>query len=143
MLQLKTGMSSRGNIMHYSVGAVIEQNGKYLLIDRSVEPLGFAGIAGHIDRGETPAQALQRELQEESGLRLKNAHLVYEEELDWNWCSKGIKVHYWYLYKCTVTGRLKQNKRETRSIGWYTREEIKNLTLEPVWAYWFRKLKVV
>ena len=53
----KQALNSKGNPMHFSVGAVIESGGKYLLIDRDMEPLGFAGIAGHVDEGETPEKA--------------------------------------------------------------------------------------
>ena len=40
------------NKIHFSVGALIEKDNKYLLIDRATPPLGFAGIAGHIEEGE-------------------------------------------------------------------------------------------
>ncbi len=39
MPEPKQGVSSNGNMMHYSAGAVIEKNGKYLLIDRVHLPL--------------------------------------------------------------------------------------------------------
>lgn len=58
--------NSRGELMHFSVGAVIEVGGKYVLIDRDMEPFGFAGLAGHIDEGETPEEALFRKVGEES-----------------------------------------------------------------------------
>lgn len=139
----KTGKSKEGKIMHYSVGALIEKNGKYLLIDRNTYPLGFAGIAGHIDEGETPQKALIREIKEESGLNAENCQLLFEEEIKWNDCSKGIGCHYWYLFKCEVNGTIKQNKRETKSIRWYSKKELKKLNLEPVWEYWFKKLEVI
>lgn len=132
-----------GERMHYSVGALIERDGKYLLIDRAVPPLGFAGVAGHVDEGEDAPQSLEREVKEESGLEINNYKLLFEEELDWNWCSKGVKSHYWYLFKCDVSGELERSKRETKSIGWYNGEEIKKLNLEPVWEYWFKKLNII
>lgn len=143
MPQPKTGTSSHGNLMHYSVGAVIQKDGKYLLIDRTKPPLGFAGLAGHIDKGETPEQAIDREVREESGYKVASRKLLYSEELEWNWCAKGIPVHYWNLFECAITGAMKRNAHETKSIGWYTQKEIKKLTLEPVWEYWFRKLKII
>lgn len=139
----KQSTSGAGAPMHYSVGAVIERDGKYLLIDRAVPPFGFAGPAGHIDEGESPEQALTREIEEEVGLTITNYSLLFEEELDWNTCSKGVGTHYWYLYQCEVSGELERNMRETKSAGWYTKEEIKSLTLEPVWKYWFEKLNTI
>lgn len=135
--------SKNGQPMHFSVGALIERDGKYLLVDRAVPPLGFAGLAGHVDEGEEPLGAAKREVEEESGLKVKKCQLLFEEELDWNWCARGINTHYWYLYACQTSGEIKRNKRETKSIGWYLPAQIKHLKLEPVWGYWFKKLKII
>ena len=129
--------------MHYSVGAVIEKDGKYLLIDRAVPPFGFAGVAGHIDDGEDDVTALIREVSEETGLKVDHYELLLEEEVPWNECSKGIGVHYWKLYRCRVSGELKRNLRETKSAAYFAGEKIKQLKLEPVWEYWFKKLKII
>jgi 8-oxo-dGTP pyrophosphatase MutT (NUDIX family) len=139
----KLGKSKNGKQMHYSVGAVIKKGDKYLLIDRKIPPLGFAGIAGHIDEEETEIQALFREIKEESGLEIEEHRLLFEEELDWNWCSKGINIHYWYLFECKFTGSLNPDYSEAKSMAWYSPEEIKKLKLEPVWEYWFNKLGVI
>lgn len=139
----KLGLTKGGVPMHYSVGALIKQNEKYLLIDRAVPPFGFAGVAGHIDEGETPEEALMREVKEESGLFVESKRLLFEEELDWNWCSKGVGCHYWYLFECSVSGELKRSERETKSAQWYAVDTIRELTLEPVWEYWFKKCKIV
>lgn len=136
----KTGISRDGKIMHSSVGALIEEDGNYLLVDRVQPPYGFAGIAGHIDEGEDVETALVREVKEESGLTVTEHHLLFKEQLNNNVCSKGITVHYWYLYACKVSGKIQQNVRETKSIGWYSLEELKKLKLEPVWQHWFQKL---
>ncbi len=139
----KEGKNINGEKMHYSVGAIIKKDNKYLLIERAVPPLGFAGIAGHIDEGESALQALKREIKEEGGIDAKNCELLFEEELDWNWCSKGVNAHYWHLFKCDVLGELTRSERETKSINWYSGEEIKELKLEPAWEYWFKKLNII
>lgn len=143
MSQPKKTMSDKKAIVHYTVGAVIQKDGKYLLIDRAVPPYGFAGIAGHVDDGETANQALVREVKEESGLTVVTHHLLFEERLDWNWCSRGVTGHHWYVYACDVRGTIQKNVRETKSIGWYVPEEMKHLTFEPAWRYWFEKMGVV
>ena len=139
----KTGTSKTSKQMHYSVGAIIKINGKYLLIDRKNAPLGFAGLAGHVDEGEDEIQALVREVAEESGLKVEGYNLLFQEELDWNWCSKGAGTHFWFLYECEVSGRLKDKIPEAKSIGWHSPEEIGKMKLEPVWEYWFKKLALV
>lgn len=129
--------------MHFSVGALIERDGKYLLIERAVPPLGFAGVAGHVDEGEDERHAIMREVKEEIGFDVHDPKLLLEEELDWNWCSKGATSHYWYLFYCPIFGDLARSMRETKSAGWYSKEEIKRLTLEPAWEYWFKKLEII
>jgi len=138
----KEGKSKKDTKMHYSVGALIERDGEYLLIDRAKPPFGFAGLAGHIDEGETEIEALFREVQEESGLKVEKYKLLFEEEVGWNECNKGVRGHYWYLFECEVSGEIKMDISEEKSIGWYAKDEIKNLKLEPVWEYWFQKLKI-
>lgn len=139
----KQGTATNGQVMHYSVGAVIQKDGKYLLIDRVQPPLGYAGIAGHVDQGEDALTALAREVTEESGLRVLQAELLLEEEAHNNVCSKGISVHFWSVYRCAVAGDLKNNPRETKSIDWYSTEELRRLPLEPVWHRWFKQLKIL
>ena len=143
MAQPKLGQSSQGKPMHYSVGAVIQREEKYLLLDRMHSPFGFAGVAGHVDEGESDIEALLREVREESGLTVVKYNLLFREEVDGNTCKRGITVHYWHLFQCNTRGAVKRNIQETKSIGWYTSEEIKQLILEPVWNYWFTKLNVI
>jgi len=85
---------------------------------------------------------LLHEVPEESGLKIDNFKLLLEEEVENNTCKRGIDVHYWYLFSCETSGKVKQNF-ESKSIGWYSIEEIKKLKLEPVWEHWFKKLKII
>ncbi len=139
----KQSQNPKGKPMHFSVGAVIDAGGKYLLIDRDMEPFGFAGIAGHIDEGEIPEETLFRKVSEESRLKIKKHSLLFEEEVGWNWCRVGIQTHYWYVYRCEVEGEIQNNPEASKSIGWYTLDEMKNLMWEPVWKYWFEKLGIL
>lgn len=143
MSKPKLGKSKDGKPMHYSVGAIIKKDDKYLIIDRVKPPLGHACLAGHVDEGETLEQALIREVQEESGLTIISHNLVAEEELDWNTCHRGITVHDWKVYEVEAKGELTQNFKESHSIVWYTKEQLKTLELEPVWKYWFEKLGII
>ena len=140
---VKLGKYSNGKPMHYSVGALIERDGKYLLIDRVKVPLGFAGIAGHIDEGETPEDALLREVFEEIQTKVLDYKLIREETLLKNRCSRGIDIHHWYLYKVEIKGEPKIDLSEAKSMNWYALKEMKTLTFEPAWDYWFKKLKII
>ena len=113
----KTGKSKQGKLMHYSVGAIIKKDDKYLLIDRVKVPLGFAGVAGHIDENEKIEDSLKREVREECGLNVIIFKLLFEEELSLEECSRGILTHYWYVYECEVEGDIKIKEDEVKSIN--------------------------
>lgn len=144
----KTTQNKIGKV-HYSVGAIIEKDNKYFTIERKKFPLGFAFIAGHIDQGETPEQALKRETNEESGQGFEVIEIqkITEELIPWNKCSKGIKQHYWYIYNVKVKGNAKLQPNEVKSFDWKSQEQLKKLSqqkkLEPVWEYWLKKLKII
>lgn len=139
----KAKIGSDGKLFHFSVGAVIQKDNRYLLIDRVNPPYGYAGLAGHVDEGESAVQALEREVNEESGLTVIRHRLLYEEKLLNNSCRHGIAIHYWYLFQCEVEGEIIQNRLETKSIGWFSLPQLKTLPLEPVWENCFKKLKLI
>ncbi len=114
-----------------------------MLIDRTNPPFGFAGVGGHIDEGENPEEAIKREVEEESGLKVNSFKQIGEEEILWNFCKSGTPAHYWKLYKCDTEGEIKGQAEEMKSISWYTKEEMEKLSLEPVWRYWFEKIGII
>ncbi len=144
MSELKVAVASDGRSLHYSVGALITKQGKYLLLDRQRKPLGFASIAGHVWEGETPIEAIEREIKEESNLDSVTCKILFDEEVIWNGCSYGDFAHHWYVFKIDVEGTdFKLNPARGKVMGWYTPEQLKTLNLEPVWRYWFEKLGII
>lgn len=156
----KLGTSSDGRPMHYSAGAIVEDEYENIfLLDRKYEPYGFAGMAGHVDEGESPLEAVMREGREEIGTILRNVTLVCEEEVPWNHCRNDgvhrIEVHYWHLYRATVNSRdIKVDPREAKRSDRFTKDEIRScwyrrggaqhaLILEPVWKHWFEKVGII
>ena len=156
----KVGVASDGRTMHYSVGALVQnENNEYFLMDRKYEPYGFAGMAGHVDAGEYPLQALMREGLEEIGTKLRHVRPVRDVEVPWNHCRNDgvyrVEVHYWYLYSARVNSSdITVSDRETGRWDWFTAEEIQGgryeregvqhtLKLEPVWEYWFKKVGII
>jgi 8-oxo-dGTP pyrophosphatase MutT (NUDIX family) len=143
----KLGTSTTGEPMHYSVGALIKKNNRYLLIDRATDPQCIAGISGHIDEGESPEQALVREVFEESGLRVVKYKLLFKEERHNNTCNRWISIHYWYFYECETSGKINPNPREARSIKPYSPQDMQRVcrqgNLGEMTEYWFRKLRII
>jgi FAD synthetase len=134
------------NFKHLTVGAIIKKGRRLLLIKRAYFPPGWAGPAGHINRNETPLQALKREVREETNLKIVSARLLAHQYIGWNKCVKGISGHYWYLYEVGVgerQGRFKPDPGETEAGGWFRPEQAAKLKLEKVWRYWLKKLGIL
>lgn len=131
--------------MHRSVAAIIKNDkGEILMLDRRNFPYGWACPAGHVEEGETPEEALKREVKEETGLGAKNIELIVHEFLDWNECKHGVKGHDFFVYEVSQwQGEILQNKLESKDLQWKSIAEIKNLKLEPAWEYFLKKLKIV
>ena len=131
-----------------SVGAVIEKDGEYLALYRTSFPQGLAGIAGHIEPGETPAQALARELKEEAGITAEAFEEVLHTTLP-NSCNKGYTSHEWWLYKVTAWGgepRLMEPEKHT-FVRFVSRDEIRahaeRKDMDPAWVSLFAELGVL
>ena len=131
--------------MNKSAGAIIkDKDGKILMIDRVLPPLGWACPAGHIDEGEIPEKAMEREAKEEVNLDIKNYKLLIQEFAPDNVCVKGVRGHDWYVFEVIGwEGKVKVDPMEAKNFGWFSPKEIKELKLEKIWAKWFKKLKII
>lgn len=143
MPEPKVDMNSSGQEMHYSVGAVIIRDGKFLLLNRVKPPFGWAGPAGHVDQGESPEIAIRREVLEETGLQVTHMTLLYVEQIDGNICRHSVICHYWCLYACEAHGDFRAAATEAKSMIWASQDDLHQLNLEQVWEHWFRKLGVL
>ncbi len=160
----KKGTTSSKKCDHTSVGMHIWRDNKLLLIERRKYPFGFAPPAGHIDESSSFETAAKRELEEETGLRVKSLKLIREGKKD-NPCRRdGGTWHYWKIYNVEAEGEVQRSLEETKQTGWYSKKEIENLAkrtkeylsgeisedewqkspgLEPVWYKWMKDLKII
>jgi 8-oxo-dGTP pyrophosphatase MutT (NUDIX family) len=125
-----------------SVGAVIERDGKYLLMDRKYKPLGFASVAGHIEDGQTPEEAVVEEVIEETGMNVISVQKLFEEDVPFDHCWKH-EGHYWYVFMVETEGDAQLCEDEHKSVDWYTVKQIKELSLDITWKHFFEKLKIL
>jgi mutator protein MutT len=127
--------------MHRSVGAIIKNDqGEILLIERAIFPFGWSCPSGHVDESENPEQGMEREILEETGIKVQKSRLLFNEFLDWNKCSHGVTGHKWFLYEALEwTGKIKIEKSEVKNINWVAISELKKLKLEEAYQYWFKK----
>lgn len=121
----------------------MRRGNKILLLDRAFFPLGWACPAGHLRPREKPVDGMRRELKEETGLIAVKPKLVLRKKRVKNKCIKGSYFHDWFVFEAKAKGRIKRNKGEAKSIGWFTPQEIMRMKLETVWRNWFRELEIL
>lgn len=86
---------------HESAGVFIKNPAKEVLFfQRTTYPFSLTVPAGHVDVGEKPARAAQREVQEEVGLVIdaKQLHHVATNNLTNDPCRRGADSHVWHAY---------------------------------------------
>ena len=149
---------------HKSVGMMVWKDEKLLLIERARVPFGFAIPAGHVDGDKTFEESAQRELKEEVGLDAKELRLIMEGRRE-NPCRREDGTwHYWKIFQVVESGDVDRSRDETRQVGWYTKEQIRELGnktekyrnkeiseeewekapgLEPIMYDWFKELKII
>jgi ADP-ribose pyrophosphatase YjhB (NUDIX family) len=138
---------------HTSVGMLIWKSDALLLIERRRPPYGFAPPAGHVDDHGSFEDAARAEIKEEVGLDTKKLTLLAEGRKE-NHCRREDGVwHYWKIYEAETEGEVIASPDETKSYGWYTKDQIKELAektdwqsspgLEPVWKEWFSELGIL
>src|SRR3989344_5400604 len=87
-----------------SVGAIVKnEKGEYLALYRLKEPLGLALPAGHID-GESPEEAIRREIFEEAGLTVTEQKEVFFGRIPSDRAHCGHQAHDWWVYEAVVDG---------------------------------------
>lgn len=107
------------------VGGIIEQNGKYLLVQEAKEKCkGKWNIpAGHLEENETIIEGAKREILEETGYNVELTGLVQLSnkvtEKD-NWLSIIFSAK-------IINGSIKYNQSEILAASWYSLEEIKSM----------------
>jgi 8-oxo-dGTP pyrophosphatase MutT (NUDIX family) len=123
---VQTEETSRG-YKHWTVGALIEQDNAFLLLQKRQWPFLWDIPAGHLEVGEDPSEAVRREVREESGLELLEPRLIFHGEIVPDACRRGAIVHEWYVYSGQVTGTLHPSADEARDLRWVTRKEMMTL----------------
>lgn len=110
--------------------AVILREGK-ILLGRRVKKDSFYGLwctfGGSIESGETPKQALKRELKEELGIEIVNPKLLtVTETITEDTPPEALQLHFFLVkdWKGKIT-----NKGEHSEIKWFSLNELENLPM--------------
>lgn len=148
-----------------SVGVLIFRNGKLLLGLRRKPPFGWAPPSGHFETSDfTVIMTAQREVNEETGLRLVSSQLKHEKKHVPNLCSRGTTHHDWFVLEGEAVGEAKPKDDETKELAEVDLSEVAALAqrtdryhadeipeaewqlnpgLEPVWVDMLRELKYI
>ncbi len=135
-----------------AVGAIVKNiKGHYLVLYRLQQPQGLGCPAGHVEDNETRAQAIVRELFEETGLRAKRVVCVYRGILNSGRlrCKRGVSKHRWSIYRIlTYSGKARRKERREHAFVKFMspkkiREYADKNDLTPVWVEVFRQLKII
>ncbi len=101
------------NEMEGSIGIVFDQKRKTVLIVQRYDNGVWVLPGGGIDTGETPEQAVVREMAEETGLEVSVSRKVGEYTPINKICSFA------HVFECEVVNGAIQNSSETQNVGFY------------------------
>lgn len=116
-----------------SVAAVIRDQEKKILLVKSADSNVWGIPAGAIDLGETPEEAVVREVFEETGLQIINEKIigVFGGKKFRYTYANGDEVEYLtVVFECRITGgKLKNQDGEISEIKYFNIEEMPSLAI--------------
>jgi len=109
-----------------SVGVIIRDGERFLIIKRKNYPVAFACVAGHLD-GDAPLQAAMKEMGEEAGLFLpaerfteRVAHMMFD-----NPCKRdGGTKHEWFVYEVDAPEAMPKAGSDAKEVLWVEFSEL-------------------
>ncbi len=105
-----------------TVGCIIEDKGKILITKRNIGPFkGYWCVpGGHIDFGESPIEAVKREIKEEVGLDIKPRFFDYFNEYfpEYDWHAVVI------MFIAKSKGDVRIQKTEVKEYKWISKDDI-------------------
>jgi 8-oxo-dGTP pyrophosphatase MutT (NUDIX family) len=137
--------AGNGDPKHFSVGALIRDGTRFLIIKRRVWPYTYGLPAGHVDVGESPEFALAREVGEELGVTpFRVEMLAHEPDLVGDKCRKGADVHDWTLFSCDVdNSAVVNNSDEAERLLWVSSQEADGLGFAFASGHMLRKVGLI
>jgi ADP-ribose pyrophosphatase YjhB (NUDIX family) len=101
--------------MRAGADALVQNERGEALLVRRADDGRWAMPGGWVDPGETPEQAVVREVAEETGLRVSAPHLVHTEQ-------RPQSVH--YTFRCRLDGGRLQASDESLEVAFLTPDKV-------------------
>lgn len=127
-MRIETKREIKTPLFFIGANGLIEKEGKYLVSRRSqlnnYMPLKWDIPGGEVEFGETTEQALVREIDEETRLKV----IVGKVQHIFSSINEGTgKQHFQVIYLCKyMSGEVKLNPEEHDKFEWVSKEEIKD-----------------
>ena len=113
---MRAARSTQQKFTVSATAVIIDGEGKVLLLEHVLWPgSGWALPGGFLNAGEQPADALIREIREETGLGLKNVKAYF---------ARTDRRHIEIFFKADPVGEASVNSREIIDLKWFTVEEL-------------------
>ena len=110
-----------------AVVAILRQSGRYLVGKRSLHrpaaPGYWCPISGRLEPGETQADAVVREVWEETGLRVRASRKVAQSDTH----DGSAILHWWLVELNDDAGEARLANDEHSELRWVTPEELQRL----------------
>jgi 8-oxo-dGTP pyrophosphatase MutT (NUDIX family) len=118
-----------------AAGLIVVDGERFLMqhrdrIDGIIYPDHWGLFGGALDAGETPDQALRRELAEELGLEVREARYFTAVDYDFRFCGKGVTKREYFIVPISAEQRAGLTLGEGQGMADFTAAEV--LALEPL-----------
>jgi ADP-ribose pyrophosphatase YjhB (NUDIX family) len=122
------------NAIVAAASAVVVNAEHKILLQRRRDNDLWSLPGGAMELGESIAQTVVREVQEESGLRVEVVRLVgiYTDPRHLIAYSNGeVRQQFSICFACSVIGGVLRSSDESTEIGFFTPDELKDLSIQP------------
>lgn len=131
-------------VQKIAVKCIIEEKGKILLMKESSKSSWKPGTwslpGGKMDEKESFLDTFHREMQEETGLKVKISGLFEIEELIAEIENGTRLVHHFVFTGKRISGKLKDPDHHVAELKWFSKEEAEKIKVKDLAEFYYKDL---